>query len=687
MALVSIRVPSSDASNVLLTLPSQNGSLIYNGSEQSPAWLNYDPAQILIGGDTEATNAGTYTAIFTPQGNCAWTDGTSNPKQVTWTITKAVPSLSATISEAVPYGETGVIGVSGNTGGGVITATSDDDSVVSVQSATTNSVTVECVSLSENDTIITITVAETANYLSGTTTCAVSTTKADGSITLSADSGTVAYGTPRTFTVTNNLSGGELSITSSNSAYVNASINGNTVTVTVVELGDSTQTITVTSAATANYNAASATYIVTSTKATGHITLSDTSGTVTYGTPFTFTVTNNTSGGELSVSSADTAYATASISGNTVTVNCVQYRAATTVITVTSAETANYNAATATFTMTAARTAGTISLSATSATLTVSAPSTTITVTTNSDGVITATSSDTSVCTASVSGKNVTITGKKNGSATVTIAVAESTKYTAISQTVSISVTADIPVNMLSGRTLADVQSIFQNGQGANYFKAGDYFDITFPTAITMDANSIAANSTWRVVCLGIDHNSSKEGTNCGHFCIGKTTDGKEIHFVGHKMNSTDTNSGGWNSSAMKSWLNGTFYNALPSDLKNVITACTKYTDNTGGGSNTSGNVTSTSQKIWLLAEFEVFGVRSYANQYEQNSQAQYDYYKNGNSKVRYNHGSQSSTNSWWLRSPFYSSNSNNFCYVNYSSAGTSYAYNTFGVVPCFTIS
>ena len=104
------------------------------------------------------------------------------------------------------------------------------------------------------------------------------------------------------------------------------------------------------------------------------------------------------------------------------------------------------------------------------------------------------------------------------------------------------------------------------------------------------------------------------------------------------KINSSNTNSGGWNKSAMKTWLNGTFYNALPTDLKNVITACTKYTDNTGKELNTYGVVTGTSQKIWLLAEYEVFGENEYTNQYEQDSQAQYDYYKNGNSRVRYAH-------------------------------------------------
>lgn len=58
-----------------------------------------------------------------------------------------------------------------------------------------------------------------------------------------------------------------------------------------------------------------------------------------------------------------------------------------------------------------------------------------------------------------------------------------------------------------------------------------------------------------------------------------------------------------------------------------------------------------------MLAEFEVFGTRSYANSYEQNYQAQYDYYKAGNNRVAYNHSAVSTAVWWWLRSPIYNTN------------------------------
>ena len=109
---------------------------------------------------------------------------------------------------------------------------------------------------------------------------------------------------------------------------------------------------------------------------------------------------------------------------------------------------------------------------------------------------------------------------------------------------------------------------------------------------------------------------------------------------------------------------------ALPADLRAVMQPVTKYTDNTAnGGGNVQTYVTATTDYLFLLAEFEVFGTRSYANSYEQNYQAQYDYYKAGNSRVAYNHSAVSTAVWWWLRSPRYFDTAS-FQYVNMDGGG-----------------
>ena len=124
----------------------------------------------------------------------------------------------------------------------------------------------------------------------------------------------------------------------------------------------------------------------------------------------------------------------------------------------------------------------------------------------------------------------------------------------------------------------------------------------------------------------------------------------------------------------------------LPSDLRSVMKPVTKYTDNTGNESNVETNVTTSVDYLPLLSEYEVFGSRSYANQYEKNYQAQYAYYSSGNSKVKYRHTETSSSVYWWVRSPAYY-NSYTFCYVdNYGNANSNKSRYSRGVAPAFLI-
>ena len=180
---------------------------------------------------------------------------------------------------------------------------------------------------------------------------------------------------------------------------------------------------------------------------------------------------------------------------------------------------------------------------------------------------------------------------------------------------------------------------------------------------------------------------------------LGKTSGGTKVAFVssysstgtGFCMNTSNTTSGGWNGSYMRSTIMPAMKAAFPSDLKAVLGSCTKYTHNTTGGSgnDSSSNVTATTESMFLLAEYEVFGSKTYANSYEQNKQAQYAYFKNGNSKVFYRHSSTGSTCYWWLRSPIcYDATASYFCRVFTNGGADNYvASRSGGVAPAFIIS
>ena len=350
-----------------------------------------------------------------------------------------------------------------------------------------------------------------------------------------------------------------------------------------------------------------------------------------------------------------------------------------------------------------AKAAGTLSLSASSLALTYSKTSGTVTVTRPGSGTVTASSDNTNIATVSVSGTTITVTAKANGSATITVNVAADGNYNApASKTFAVSVT--LVSKTLNDNSWATIKSVSDAGQGANYWAVGDTKRITLNGKVGAYTFS---NFNIDVFILGFNHNSSKEGSNRIHFQIGKVS-GKAVALCDSQyngsgssamfhMNSSDSNSGGWNGSYMRktllgnsntpaSTLENSLMAALPSDLLAVMKTVTKYTDNTGGGSNSSGNVTATADYLFLLAEFEVFGTRYWANQYEQNSQKQYDYYKAGNSRVAYNHSAVSTAVWWWLRSAYYNG-SNSFCDVNTDgSCSTSSANSSAGLRPGFAV-
>lgn len=241
------------------------------------------------------------------------------------------------------------------------------------------------------------------------------------------------------------------------------------------------------------------------------------------------------------------------------------------------------------------------------------------------------------------------------------------------------------------------ISEISASGEASNYWNVGDVKTIIINGQV---GNTTFSNLSIDAYILGINHNASVEGNNRIHFCIGKTSN-KTVGLVDSKYSqypmtssgyfsmsygNSNTNVGGWNGCYMRSTIMPAIKNALSTDLQNVLKTVTKYTDNTGGGSNSSSNVTATTETICLEAEFEVQGARSYANSYEQNKQQQYDYYKNGNSKIRYKYNDTSSAVWWWNRSP-YSGGSADFCAVNSAgSAGSSLSRYGGVVAPCFYV-
>ena len=347
---------------------------------------------------------------------------------------------------------------------------------------------------------------------------------------------------------------------------------------------------------------------------------------------------------------------------------------------------------------------GSITLSASSLSLTYPKTSGTITVTRPGSGTVTASSGSTNIATVSVSGTTITVTAKATGSATITVNVGADTNYTApSSKTFTVAVT--LVSKTLSSNSWAVIKAVSDAGQGANYWSVGATKSVTINGKV--GATTISSLKVDAFI-IGFNHNSGKEGSNRIHFLLGKIS-GKFVGLVDSSygsttstsgaftMNTSNTNSGGWGSSQMRSKVLGsassptsptanTLLAALPADLRAVMKSCTKYTDNKGGG-NTASNVSSTTDYLFLLSEYEVFATHQYCNDAEPNYQAQYDYFKAGNSKVANKHSATGTAAVWWLRSPSYLPYDSYFCAVSSSgSLAFDVAYYAYGVVPGFVV-
>lgn len=242
-------------------------------------------------------------------------------------------------------------------------------------------------------------------------------------------------------------------------------------------------------------------------------------------------------------------------------------------------------------------------------------------------------------------------------------------------------------------------------GTASDYYNVGDMKRIHIEGTV----GTLTLNQDVYVYVLGINHNSILEGNGITFGCFKRTDDFKDIclcnfayrtyKYKGEKVfninhwgyasptgNPYTHNSGGWAGSDIRYDILGstdvppsgygavpnesrvgydatstcatnpvadTLMSCLPSDLRAVMKPITKYTDNKRNGSN-ENVVTPIVDYLPLLSEYEVYGVRTYANQYEQDKQSQYAYFNGGNNYVKYGIGHylpSSFSVDWWLRS------------------------------------
>ena len=335
--------------------------------------------------------------------------------------------------------------------------------------------------------------------------------------------------------------------------------------------------------------------------------------------------------------------------------------------------------------------AGSLSISPTSIAFNASTKSANIAVTRAGDGAITAESSNTAVATVRVSGNTVIVSapGETSGTATITVKVAAGTNHTAPSNKTA---SVEAAFKATASTTPASGVSYTSGLSGITQAKLSEYAEaisnnsaITRTTSVvyiddgsvhcklsTGDKVSITVSSkSYEFQIIGFNHDDLTTVTAYGSATAtgkaGITFQSVDCLDTTQKMNSSNTNVGGWKSSVMRS-------TTLPS-IKGTITAAwtgiMKMVNKKASAGNKSTSIDTVSDDLFLLSEIEVFGSTTYSAAGEGE---QYAWYSAGNTKVKKVNGS---ANNWWERSP-YASNATGFCSVgnngNATTNGASYS-------------
>lgn len=154
-----------------ISVPTVFGSLTYNGQAQSPTLTGYDADKMVLSGDTSGTNAGSYTVVVTPTEQYKWADGSTEAKDIQWSIAKATPSITfdpasvsldtSTTSQAVAVTYTG---------DGTLSAQSDNSGVAT---ASLEGTTLTVTGVETGNTAIQVSASEGTNYTAASASLSV----------------------------------------------------------------------------------------------------------------------------------------------------------------------------------------------------------------------------------------------------------------------------------------------------------------------------------------------------------------------------------------------------------------------------------------------------------------------------------------------------------------------------------
>ena len=216
-------------------------------------------------------------------------------------------------------------------------------------------------------------------------------------------------------------------------------------------------------------------------------------------------------------------------------------------------------------------------------------------------------------------------------------------------------------------------ESINENTTGSIYVNKGNKWAYKITPGDTIDVTSQIDTYTYAVMGFNNFVLTNQNHYGGTHHTAGLTFGA--VDCVGdYPMNSSDSNNGGWADCLMRTSTMPTLQNGMPDTLAQVKVPYVNYGQST---------ILYSDDYLFLPAEKEVQGARSYSIATEANALTQFAYYKNGGSKIKRLSGRAFW---WWLRSVYYGG-SGIFCLVGTSGdIDAISASGATGAAPCFCV-
>ncbi len=227
-----------------------------------------------------------------------------------------------------------------------------------------------------------------------------------------------------------------------------------------------------------------------------------------------------------------------------------------------------------------------------------------------------------------------------------------------------------------SGYTLAEFYGIISAGKSKEYFSVGDEIKIVLATDVFADTEII-------LQVYGFNHYKLADGSGkFANVVFGM----KGVMNATQRMNSTNTNAGGWGATSMRTYLKDNVFPALPQQWR-VMIKTVEVLSSKGG---TSAEIIKSEDKLFLFSLAEVgINVNDVPYKDEVDPDAEeiaFSLFTNATSRIKKYYNGAGTASDWWLRSPA-ASQSTSFSFIN--SGGSNYfsnANSNYGVAFGFCI-